>query len=112
MPATDRQRCRSQQAAKIAWRRRSRRYRHAHTGRACHEFGGQGQAGSWHVTFSPRTAGPTPSAPPRSAKPQSGYSTLLRPGGAGKGTGEQSLARGLYRRLEEDWLLIADRNFL
>ena len=30
---------------------------------------------------------------------------------AGKGTGEQSLARRLYRRLEEDWLLIADRNF-
>src|SRR6266536_5443018 len=25
--------------------------------------------------------------------------------------GEQSLARKLYRRLEEDWLLIADRNF-
>jgi DDE family transposase len=30
---------------------------------------------------------------------------------AGKGTGEQSLARRLYKRLEEDWLLIADRNF-
>ena len=30
---------------------------------------------------------------------------------AGKGSGEQSLARGLYPRLEEDWLLIADRNF-
>jgi Insertion element 4 transposase N-terminal/Transposase DDE domain len=30
---------------------------------------------------------------------------------AGKGSGEQSLARKLYRRLEEDWLLIADRNF-
>jgi Insertion element 4 transposase N-terminal len=30
---------------------------------------------------------------------------------AGKGAGEQSLARRLYRRLEEDWLLIADRNF-
>ena len=30
---------------------------------------------------------------------------------AGKGAGEQSLARGLYPRLEEDWLLIADRNF-
>lgn len=30
---------------------------------------------------------------------------------AGKGTGEQSLARRLYPRLEEDWLLIADRNF-
>ena len=32
-------------------------------------------------------------------------------GVAGKGSGEQSLARRLYRRLEEDWLLIADRNF-
>jgi hypothetical protein len=32
-------------------------------------------------------------------------------GVAGKGAGEQSLARGLYRRLEDDWLLIADRNF-
>jgi hypothetical protein len=30
---------------------------------------------------------------------------------AGKGGGEQSLARKLYPRLEEDWLLIADRNF-
>jgi hypothetical protein len=30
---------------------------------------------------------------------------------AGKGAGEQSLARKLYARLEEDWLLIADRNF-
>jgi hypothetical protein len=30
---------------------------------------------------------------------------------AGKGAGEQSLARELYRRLEDDWLLIADRNF-
>ena len=32
-------------------------------------------------------------------------------GVAGKGAGEQSLARTLYPRLEEDWLLIADRNF-
>ena len=32
-------------------------------------------------------------------------------GVAGKGAGEQSLARTLYRRLEDDWLLIADRNF-
>jgi hypothetical protein len=32
-------------------------------------------------------------------------------GVAGKGAGEQALARRLYRRLEEDWLLIADRNF-
>jgi hypothetical protein len=30
---------------------------------------------------------------------------------AAKGSGEQSLARELYLRLEEDWLLIADRNF-
>jgi hypothetical protein len=30
---------------------------------------------------------------------------------AGKGAGEQSLARQLWPRLEEDWLLIADRNF-
>jgi hypothetical protein len=29
----------------------------------------------------------------------------------GKGSGEQSLARRLYPRLEPDWLLIADRNF-
>ena len=35
----------------------------------------------------------------------------IGPAGAGKGTGEQSLARRLYPRLEEDWLLIADRNF-
>jgi len=32
-------------------------------------------------------------------------------GVAGKGAGEQALARTLYPRLEEDWLLIADRNF-
>ena len=31
-------------------------------------------------------------------------------GVAGKGAGEQSLARRLYRRLEEDWLRVADRN--
>ena len=30
---------------------------------------------------------------------------------AGNGSGEQSLARRLYARLAEDWLLIADRNF-
>jgi Insertion element 4 transposase N-terminal/Transposase DDE domain len=30
---------------------------------------------------------------------------------AGKGAGEQSLARKLYGRLADDWLLIADRNF-
>ena len=32
-------------------------------------------------------------------------------GVAGKGTGEQALARRLCGRLEDDWLLIADRNF-
>jgi hypothetical protein len=31
---------------------------------------------------------------------------------AGKGTGEQSLARQLYPLLQDDWLLIADRIFL
>src|SRR5258708_302245 len=30
---------------------------------------------------------------------------------AGKGSGEKSLAGKLYGRLEQDWLLIADRNF-
>ena len=30
---------------------------------------------------------------------------------AGKGSGEQTLARRLYARVEPDWLLIADRNF-
>jgi Insertion element 4 transposase N-terminal len=33
------------------------------------------------------------------------------PASGGKGSGEQALARGLYRRLEDDWLVIADRNF-
>lgn len=32
-------------------------------------------------------------------------------GGGGKATGEQTLARDLYPRLEEGWLLLADRNF-
>jgi hypothetical protein len=32
-------------------------------------------------------------------------------GGPGKGSGEQSLARQLFPELEQDWLLIADRNF-
>ncbi len=32
-------------------------------------------------------------------------------GAAGKGAGEQTLARPMLRRLAEDWLLIADRNF-
>src|SRR5579872_3697974 len=31
--------------------------------------------------------------------------------GTGKGSGEQSLARQLYPRLEEGWLLLADRQF-
>ena len=35
----------------------------------------------------------------------------MGPAGGGKGTGEKSLARGLYPRLEEGWLLVADRNF-
>jgi Insertion element 4 transposase N-terminal len=35
----------------------------------------------------------------------------MGPAGGGKGGGEQSLARPLLRRLQEDWLLIADRNF-
>ena len=35
----------------------------------------------------------------------------IGPAAAGKGSGEQPLARALYPRLEEDWLLIADRNF-
>ena len=73
--------------------------------------------------------------PPRSGSPGPGLMTRGRPaypkvrvvtvsecashavvdaamgGVAGKGAGEQSLARKLYRRLDEDWLLIADRNF-
>jgi hypothetical protein len=36
---------------------------------------------------------------------------VMGPAHGGKGSGEQSLARGLYPRLAEDWLLIADRNF-
>jgi hypothetical protein len=32
-------------------------------------------------------------------------------GVAGKGAGEQSMARPMLARLEQDWLLIADRNF-
>jgi len=35
----------------------------------------------------------------------------LGPVAGGKGSGEQALARKLYPDLEEDWLLIADRNF-
>jgi hypothetical protein len=33
------------------------------------------------------------------------------PAAGGKGSGEQALARRLYPRLEEGWLLLADRNF-
>ena len=36
---------------------------------------------------------------------------VLGPAAGGKGSGEQSLARKLYPRPEEDWLVIADRNF-
>ena len=35
----------------------------------------------------------------------------MGPAAGGKGSGEQSLARESYPRLEEDWLVIADRNF-
>jgi len=35
----------------------------------------------------------------------------IGPAAGGKGSGEQYLARELYPRLEEDWLLIADRAF-
>lgn len=35
----------------------------------------------------------------------------LGPSAGGKGSGEQSLARRLYPRLEEGWLLLADRMF-
>ena len=35
----------------------------------------------------------------------------MGPAAGGKGSGEQALARRLYPGLEEDWLLLADRNF-
>jgi Insertion element 4 transposase N-terminal len=35
----------------------------------------------------------------------------MGPAGGGKGGGEQSLARELLPQLQQDWLLIADRNF-
>jgi hypothetical protein len=35
----------------------------------------------------------------------------MGPAAGGKGSGEQFLARELFPRLEEDWLVIADRNF-
>jgi Insertion element 4 transposase N-terminal len=36
---------------------------------------------------------------------------VMGPAAGGKGSGEQSLARDLYPRLEEGWLVLADRNF-
>jgi hypothetical protein len=36
---------------------------------------------------------------------------VLAGSAAGKGSGEQSLARQLYPQLDQDWLVIADRNF-
>src|SRR5207248_6975553 len=33
------------------------------------------------------------------------------PAAGGKGSGEQALARRLYPGLEQDWLVLADRNF-
>jgi hypothetical protein len=35
----------------------------------------------------------------------------MGPAAGGKGSGEQALARKLYPGLEQDWLLLADRNF-
>lgn len=35
----------------------------------------------------------------------------MGPAAGGKGSGEQFLARELFPRMEEDWLVIADRNF-
>lgn len=62
------------------------------------------------------------SGPTRSAFPKVRVVTLSECGShavvdaeiggiAGKGSGEQALARRLYRRLAPDWLLIGDRNF-
>ncbi|HEX5598532.1 MAG TPA: IS4 family transposase [Micromonosporaceae bacterium] len=62
------------------------------------------------------------SGPTRSAFPKVRVVTLSECGShavvdaeiggiAGKGSGEQALARRLYRRLEPDWLVIGDRNF-
>jgi hypothetical protein len=67
-------------------------------------------------------AGKDPAGPGRPAFPKVRVVTVSECGShavvdaeiggvAGKGTGEQSLARRLYRRLADDWLLIADRNF-
>jgi hypothetical protein len=36
---------------------------------------------------------------------------VMGPAAGGKGSGEQSLARKLYPDLNEDWLVLADRNF-
>jgi hypothetical protein len=70
----------------------------------------------------PEVFGYAGSGPNRSAFPKVRVVTLSECGShavvdaemggiAGKGSGEQALARRLYRRLEPDWLLIADRNF-
>lgn len=67
-------------------------------------------------------AGKNPADPDRPAFPKVRVVTVSECGShavvdagiggvAGKGAGEQALARGLYRRLGEDWLVIADRNF-
>jgi hypothetical protein len=40
------------------------------------------------------------------------HAAVLAAIGPAEGSGEQSLARELYPRLEQDWLPIADRNFL
>jgi len=67
-------------------------------------------------------AGKAPGDPDRPAFPKVRVVTISECGShaaadaemggvAGKGAGEQALARRLYRRLDEDWLLLADRNF-
>jgi Insertion element 4 transposase N-terminal/Transposase DDE domain len=67
-------------------------------------------------------AGKDPGDPERPAFPKARVVTISECGShamtdveiggvAGKGAGEQALARKLYRRLDRDWLLLADRNF-
>jgi Insertion element 4 transposase N-terminal len=67
-------------------------------------------------------AGKDPADPDRPALPKVRVVTVSECGShavvdaeiggvSGKGAGEQSLARKLYRWLADDWLLIADRNF-
>ena len=48
---------------------------------------------------------------PSASAPPTRWWTRRSARSAGKGSGEQALARRLYARLEEDWLLIADRGF-